>query len=581
MAIDIKFQKLLGDYDAHCRRIARSTLIDLNETPAQRIARVRGLEENYVRWFEYYFPNFAKVPCAWFHKKMADDIVPATEVYELLEIYRSGAKSVHADMGIPLYLMFTGRMSFMLLIGETERKAQRLLSACQAQLQYNKRLINDYGNRYQQGDWSAGEFLTTDGVRFMCLGFGQDPRGIREEERRPDYIVVDDVDNKKHVNNDRIMREGVEWLFEDLMGCFDEADGSVKRFVYANNNFHKNSITNRLKAQFKVQIAKAREADVPAKYRILSVPAVKDLATFEPNWPEKTSAEYWRSKFQNTPSRSFMREYMHVHMEDGAVFRAADMQWKKMLPLNEYDALVFYGDLYYKAAACFKGMVLVGKKGREFHIIHTFLRQSTRAVLVRWLYDLYEERGLQRCRKIRYLIEGLFSMDEFVNDFDAEGDTRGYYIPVRADKRPKGDKYDRIATKEGQRVTVEDIDRWHRQAGYKKIGYHYVVYPDGSIHVGRDISEVGAHVKGHNATSIGICYIGGLDAAGKPKDTRTSEQRAAIFYLLQKLREEFPQARIRGHRDFSPDRNGNGIVEPFEYIKECPCFNAEDEYKDL
>ena len=163
----------------------------------------------------------------------------------------------------------------MLLIGETERKAQRLLSACQAQLQYNKRLINDYGNRYQQGDWSAGEFLTTDGVRFMCLGFGQDPRGIREEERRPDYIVVDDVDNKKHVNNDRIMREGVEWLFEDLMGCFDEADGSVKRFVYANNNFHKNSITNRLKAQFKVQIAKAREADVPAKYRILSVPAVK------------------------------------------------------------------------------------------------------------------------------------------------------------------------------------------------------------------------------------------------------------------------------------------------------------------
>ncbi len=444
MAIDIKFQKLLGDYDAHCRRIARSTLIDLNETPAQRIARVRGLEENYVRWFEYYFPNFAKVPCAWFHKKMAEDIVPAAEVYELLEIYRSGAKSVHADMGIPLYLMFTGRMSFMLLIGETERKAQRLLSACQAQLQYNKRLINDYGNRYQQGDWSAGEFLTTDGVRFMCLGFGQDPRGIREEERRPDYIVVDDVDNKKHVNNDRIMREGVEWLFEDLMGCFDEADGSVKRFVYANNNFHKNSITNRLKAQFKVQIAKAREAGVPSKYRVLSVPAVKDLSTFEPNWPEKTSAEYWRSKFQNTPSRSFMREYMHVHMEDGAVFRAADMQWKKMLPLNEYDALVFYGDLSYKAAACYKGMVLVGKKGREFHIIHTFLRQSTRAVLVRWLYDLYEERGLQRCRKIRYLIEGLFSMDEFVNDFDAEGDTRGYYIPVRADKRPKGDKYDRI-----------------------------------------------------------------------------------------------------------------------------------------
>ena len=444
MAIEQRFSKIISNYEAHCRRLASIPATNIGETPVERAKRIRELESDYVRWFEHYFPNFAKVPCAWFHRQGAKEIIENTEIYAQWEIYRSGAKSVHADMGIPLYLMFTGRLKFMLLIGETERKAQKLLSACQAQLQYNKRLISDYGQKYQQGDWSAGEFLTSDGIRFMCLGFGQDPRGIREEERRPDYIVVDDVDNKKHVNNDRIMREGVEWLFEDLMGCFDESDGSVKRFVYANNNFHKNSITNRLKRQFQVQIAKARDAGTPIRYRILSVPAVKDLATFEPNWPEKTSAEYWRQKFQNTPSRSFMREYMHTHVEDGAVFRVEDMQWKKMLPLNDYDALVFYGDLSYKDAACFKGMILVGKKGREFHIIHTFLRQSTRAVLAAWLYDLYEDRGLNRCRKIRYLIEGLFSMDEFVNDFDAEGDIRGYYIPVRADKRKKVDKFERI-----------------------------------------------------------------------------------------------------------------------------------------
>lgn len=444
MAIEQSFAKVISNYDAHCRRLAGIPATNIGETPVERAKRIRALESDYVRWFEHYFPNFAKVPCAWFHREGARQITESTEIYAQWEIYRSGAKSVHADMGIPLYLMYTGRLKFMLLIGETERKAQKLLSACQAQLQYNKRLISDYGQKYQQGDWSAGEFLTTDGVRFMCLGFGQDPRGIREEERRPDYIVVDDVDNKKHVHNDRIMREGVEWLFEDLMGCFDESDGSVKRFVFANNNFHKDSITNRLKRQFQVQIAKAREAGTPIRYHILSVPAVKDLATFEPNWPEKTSAEYWRQKFQNTPSRSFMREYMHTHIEEGAVFRADDMQWKKMHPLHEYDALVFYGDLSYKDAACFKGMILVGKKGREFHIIHTFLRQSTRATLAAWLYDLYEDKRLGRCRKIRYLIEGLFSMDEFVSDFDAEGDARGYYIPIRADKRRKADKFERI-----------------------------------------------------------------------------------------------------------------------------------------
>lgn len=137
------------------------------------------------------------------------------------------------------------------------------------------------------------------------------------------------------------------------------------------------------------------------------------------------------------------------------------------------------------------------------------------------------------------------------------------------------------ATKEGQRVTAADIDRWHRDRGFRKIGYHYVIYPDGSIHAGRDIAEAGAHVSGHNATSIGICYVGGLDAAGQPADTRTPEQKAAIVYLLESLREKFPAARICGHRDFSPDRNGNGTIEPSEYIKACPCFDAADEYKDL
>ena len=139
-----------------------------------------------------------------------------------------------------------------------------------------------------------------------------------------------------------------------------------------------------------------------------------------------------------------MRKFMHVHIEDGTIFKIEDMQWKKMLPLNEYDALCFYGDLSYKANACHKGMILIGKKGREFHIIHVFLRQSSRTALAKWLYDLYEEQNLNKYPKIRYWIEGLFAMDEFVNDFDTEGDERGYYVPVRADKRPKGEKYDRI-----------------------------------------------------------------------------------------------------------------------------------------
>ena len=123
------------------------------------------------------------------------------------------------------------------------------------------------------------------------------------------------------------------------------------------------------------------------------------------------------------------------------------------------------------------------------------------------------------------------------------------------------------ATKEGVNVTVNDIDRWHKERGFAKIGYHFVVYLDGSIHKGRPIEEIGAHCKGRNSDSIGICYVGGLDKSGKPKDTRTPAQKEALLKLLRTLKEKFPDAEIRSHRDFAN--------------KDCPCFDATNEYRNI
>ena len=134
------------------------------------------------------------------------------------------------------------------------------------------------------------------------------------------------------------------------------------------------------------------------------------------------------------------------------------------------------------------------------------------------------------------------------------------------------------ATKENKDYTVADIDRWHRARGFRKIGYHFVIYRNGDIHVGRSLSEIGAHCKGHNAHSIGICYEGGLDAKGCPKDTRTPEQRSAMHLLVAQLLKRFKNnVCICGHRDLSPDLNGDGVIEPEEWIKECPCFEVRKE----
>ena len=124
------------------------------------------------------------------------------------------------------------------------------------------------------------------------------------------------------------------------------------------------------------------------------------------------------------------------------------------------------------------------------------------------------------------------------------------------------------ATPEGKPFTVADIDRWHRQRGFDCIGYHYVIYLDGTLHAGRPIQQIGAHCQGHNARSIGVCYIGGLAADGKtPKDTRTREQRETLLSLLKQLKSQFPNARIRGHRDFA--------------AKACPSFDATKEYENI
>ena len=121
------------------------------------------------------------------------------------------------------------------------------------------------------------------------------------------------------------------------------------------------------------------------------------------------------------------------------------------------------------------------------------------------------------------------------------------------------------ATAEGKDFTVKDIDTWHRRRGFDCIGYHYVIYRDGSIHAGRSIEKIGAHCRGYNTGSIGICYIGGCAADGKtPKDTRTPEQRESLRALVRILRYNYPAASVHGHNEFA--------------AKACPSFNVQ---KDL
>ncbi len=123
------------------------------------------------------------------------------------------------------------------------------------------------------------------------------------------------------------------------------------------------------------------------------------------------------------------------------------------------------------------------------------------------------------------------------------------------------------ATKEGQAVSVETIRRWHRDRGWSDIGYHFIVGIDGVVRDGRPLEKAGAHTKSHNDTSIGICYIGGVERDGKtPNDTRTPEQRAALYALTESLLRRFPGATVHGHNEFA--------------AKACPSFDVQQDWPE-
>ena len=136
------------------------------------------------------------------------------------------------------------------------------------------------------------------------------------------------------------------------------------------------------------------------------------------------------------------------------------------------------------------------------------------------------------------------------------------------------------ASKNGQRVTAAEIDIWHAARGFRRaqewrdrmnpelgsIGYHFVIHLNGAIATGRHLDEIGAHVQGSNARSIGVCIVG--------TDKFTPEQWASLAANVRALQRHRPHARVLGHRDYSPDRDGDGVVEEWEWLKKCPGFDV-------
>lgn len=437
------------EFEQYCRMVRKHTSVDPDEAPELKAKRIELVKKDYNAFFNYYFPQFAKSPSAWFHIHIAEQLKANITFKGILEWFRGSAKSTHATLGYPLWLMINGEMKNMLLVGQNETKGVRLLSAIEGQLRSNQRFINDFGEQLNRGSWSESEFITKDGVAFYAIGLGQSPRGTRNEADRPDLIVVDDIDNKKLSKNPTLVQEAFEWMEDDLMGCFDIGR---ERFLLVNNRFSNTSVMTTAIKQF---LNGSRNGSLPRgikrdgiDYQIkgdwhhLKINAID--STGEPTWKEKYTKAYWEKKRNGMSLRSWMREYMNTPITEGKVFKAEWIKWKKMLKLKDYDHLIAYCDPSFKntKTSDHKAIKLWGKTGKELHLIKSWVRVTTVKAMVCYFYDLHE--SVPEDVIVDYFMESNFLQDLLLDEFQDEGENRNYQLPIRGDDRHKPDKFSRI-----------------------------------------------------------------------------------------------------------------------------------------
>lgn len=422
-------------WQKHCETVQAATAVNTAETLQDKALRIKHVRADYAAFVDYYFPHYTvnpetgmRTPCAPFHIKAASKILQNRNLRAVFKWHRGAAKSTHMDIFIPLWLKCqqNKQLNVMVLVGKSEDNANTLLSDIQAELQFNQRYIHDFGQQYNGGSWEEGEFVTKDGTAFFARGRGQSPRGLRYRSHRPDYIVIDDLDDDELCESPARVTRLTNWVKEALFGALDGGRG---RFIMVGNLISKNSVLANIAATNGVHVSQVNVWDKNGNV----------------SWAAKWTPEEVRAIEQFQGYRSFQKEYMNNPITEGAVFRNDWIKWGKMPDLKKFDELVLYIDPSFKGTTKndYKAAKLWGKAGSQLWHIKAFVRQCSVAEMVRWLYDLYEWSQSQGIA-IKWYMEANFMQDTILDEFRREGDLRGYQLPISADKRKKPDKFQRI-----------------------------------------------------------------------------------------------------------------------------------------
>lgn len=429
MTLTTAEKNALFDWDKFVIDGNRANPIRQDNSELDKRKRIEKLEANDEAWFKEYFANFYTSEPANFHKASTRRIIKNPEWFEVKPWSRELSKSGRTMMEA-LKLSLTGKKHNWFLASNSYDNAVRLLRPYKSILENNARLIADYGLQKSYGNWSEGEFITLKGVAFRAIGAGQSPRGSRNDEVRPDGIIVDDFDTDEDCRNPDTVKQKYDWFEKALIPT---RSISVPLLVLWNGNIIAEDCCT-LKAM--------QACDY---YKIVNIRDKEGKST----WWQKNTEEMIDIALRTLSYKAIQGEYYNNPITEGKVFKS--LRYGKMRPLKEYKFLVAYTDPSYKKKGDFKATMLVGRYKNEYHVIKVFCDQTTTAQMLDWNYEILKFVDGQV--PVYFYIEWPWIDDMLKQDIALANIRHNLSLHPKADGRDKPDKYHRIES------TLEPLNR--------------------------------------------------------------------------------------------------------------------------
>lgn len=390
--LSLKDKRALDQWEQLVASIKESTDINTSDTVVDIEARKKKLEADDEAWFRYYFAQYYTCEPAVFHKKATQRIMNHDRLYEVRAWSRELAKSARSMMEV-IKLALTRKIRNVLLVSNSADNAERLLLPFMANFEENQRIIQDYGLQQKLGSWESTEFVCQCGCSFRAIGAGQSPRGTRNKNFRPDFVLVDDIDTDEECRNQERIKAKWKWIEEALIPTMS-VSGHYRVLFNGNIIAAECCITHAIEKANELRLKGIGHVDVIN---------IRDKHG-RSSWPEKNSEEDIDLFLSLVSASSAQKEFFNNPVVDGEVFR--ELTYGKVPSLNKFQFLLIYGDPApgenKKTKSSTKSVCLLGELNGVLYVIKTFLDRGLNAEFIDWYVKLLDYVG-GRCPVYCYM----------------------------------------------------------------------------------------------------------------------------------------------------------------------------------